>query len=220
MKRRPHPLSLLVPLLALFLLTTACGGEGEEGGALRVASFEPEGETDRFTNITVAFSRQVVSPDSTGEVLRSGPIRFEPPISGRFRWIAPSTLRFFPTEPLRPSTGYRAEITDELERAAGTGLRGKRSFTFHTPWLEVVRPSHYMERLASAPERGIFHVTLEFNAAVHPAALREHLRTLVRTGEEERQVAYQIVTSSLDPVMEVRTGEIDLGEGEGRLILA
>jgi len=46
--------------------------------------------------------------------LDEAPVTFNPEIPGKFQWIDRDKIRFYPNVPLRPSTGYTADVSPRL----------------------------------------------------------------------------------------------------------
>lgn len=211
---------LLAILFLAFTVSLLNGCARREGrGTVHVSGFHPTGETERYTNITIEFSRALVEQDSVDILFDTAPVEFNPTIQGRFRWIDTHTLRFLPTEPLQPSTEYTGRIRPQITDASGLSLRGEHEFPFHTSYFKVIQVSHSIERSQEDPTRANFHFTLEFNEAVAPEELSSHLGIQLSAGGSVRNVPYSVTTATEAPLLEVRSDIVPLDEDDGSIRL-
>ncbi len=117
--------TLLLPASISLLIASCARQEGT--GTVSISNFFPTGETSRFTNITIEFSKAVAEQDSVNVLLDSAPVEFTPDAAGRFRWIDTHTLRFLPTEAFSPATDYSVRIRPQITEAiCNAGIGGKR----------------------------------------------------------------------------------------------
>jgi len=98
----------------------------DEGIRIRdvsIVSFSPTGKVPMRTNFTFEFSDDIVDEEELGIEHDELPVKFIPPIPGRFKWIAPHKLRFYPLDPLLPATPYEVKILprDKSERRTSPG---------------------------------------------------------------------------------------------------
>ncbi len=114
----------------------AGGKQDEPDLNVTVTEFLPQGKTDRHTNITVRFSRDMVSSDSLDRPSPS-PLIFDPPLAGIARWIDRDILRFYPDEGLAPATKYTVRVESDRTYSYGNKINDGRTFKFDTPMLGV-----------------------------------------------------------------------------------
>lgn len=140
-----------------------------------VTKFQPSGETDRKSNLTVEFSNSLVPADSLDRPALKPPLRIEPPVAGIARWIEADVLRFYPDNQLAPATEYEVTIDSRESFVNGNRVKENRTFTFHTPYL-VVTQCTYQEMPVSRENNQIrLLITLETNYDVSSEDLASHL---------------------------------------------
>ncbi len=110
----------------------AGGTQDEPDLNVTVVQFLPQRKTDQHTNITVRFSRDMVSSDSLDRPSPS-PLIFDPPLSGVARWIEQDILRFYPDEGLASATRYSVRVGSEKTYLYGNRINDNHTFEFHTP---------------------------------------------------------------------------------------
>jgi uncharacterized protein YfaS (alpha-2-macroglobulin family) len=132
----PSPQSLAVRLV----LAAAAGVVADPGTELRVLRVTPAGEAAPTTGVTVTFDRPVA-----GSLDRSVNPRaifsIAPAVAGTVDWRDPVTLRFRPTAPLAPNTGYTVTVADAFTAMDGSRLRGPYSFSFRVRGPRVLAGS-------------------------------------------------------------------------------
>jgi len=106
-------------LAALLLATISIGLPDNE---IRAVAFEPTGKTTLQTNISIKFSKDMVSKDSLDMPRLDPPVVFTPAIQGIARWIETDVLRFFPDSELGRATEYKATIASNKTWASGCGV--------------------------------------------------------------------------------------------------
>ena len=89
--------------------------------------------------IYVLFSQPVVPLARLGEVMTSSPVmKIEPEMSGIYRWYGTKLLSFEPDEKYLPQREYRVTVERDTRSLGGKKLAGKREFSFHTEYLDIV----------------------------------------------------------------------------------
>ncbi|MFC1543780.1 MG2 domain-containing protein [Gemmatimonadota bacterium] len=207
--------TILAGTLAILLgCICACSPRPTEHD-VEITGVTPTGITDRFTNITIEFSKPVVPADSVSIMFDRAPVSFDPEIEGRFRWTTTQTLRFMPSEPLRLSTDYQMRISPQITGTSGLVLRGERDYTFNTPHIQIDNISHTIERAEDNPTIAHFSFTVEFNELVDPQEFTSHLELRVTTSAGTRSVPFTVSNSEPGRLMDIRTDRVSLGDGEG-----
>ena len=80
--------------------------------------------------IRVTFNRPVAPPGSIGRLIGAPALAVTPPLAGESRWLDPSTLGFFPKQPLRRSTAYQVSLGEGLVLAEGLKAAGWKGLRF------------------------------------------------------------------------------------------
>ena len=159
---------------AAVLLMALLAGAGY-GGGLEVLSVTPEGQVGTVSDalsIVVTFSEPMVALKATPEGLASGPLRMNPPLKGKYRWMGTRTLVFTPLDTLPVAT--RFEVTVPAGTAALSGAALASPFTWS---FETVRPL----LLNSTPENGEegfdprAPFLLQFNLEMDPARIGDKI---------------------------------------------
>ena len=174
-----------------------------------VTSLSPDGEVPLHTNFTFEFSRPVASANSTLAEVETPPVDFSPPIPGKFRWVAPDRLRFYPEVSLAPSTVYTAAFSPAIAQA--------QQKTFQTPRFRV--NSARLQFAPDSEQRGSARIrgTIQFNYPVDLAALREYLSVVYDDGAE---IPYEFKTKGPTAgIVELETVEVERGEADQRIRL-
>ncbi|HEY7373942.1 MAG TPA: MG2 domain-containing protein [Polyangia bacterium] len=110
---------------------------------------------------TVAkFDRAMVGDDKLGFDVSDPPVRMQPSVPGRFRWLDARTLTFLPDEPLPRSTRFEMEARAGTRARDGFGLEKAVRWSFETERLHVTIGAP--GRWATPDQR----VTLSFNQPV------------------------------------------------------
>jgi len=139
-KKYIYILPVIIIVLAAAVMSVDLLARGEQDSPdlnVTVDKFEPQGEVDRETNITVKFSREMVPEDSLDLPLLDPPLEIDPPLPGVARWIETDILRFYPDQKLRPATEYRAKIKSNKTFYNGNMINEEREFTFAAKPLQV-----------------------------------------------------------------------------------
>ncbi len=184
------------------------------GTPLEVVRFQPEGDVDLAPFLTVTFNQPMV-PLATLEQLDAAevPVRVEPAVEGRWRWIGTRTLRFevVPgvTDRLPAATDYTVTVPEGTKSANGAALADTVQFTFSTPPAVVTSVSPLAEQQSniSIPVNQVFVAT--FDQRVDPAAVLETItlraddastpiRLATAAEIDADSVARNIVASALD----------------------
>ncbi len=175
----------------------AQGGKSGPNLKVKVDKFEPEGETHPATNITVTFSDNLVPSDTIDKPTNNHPLKFDPPISGYARWIAPNTLRYFPDEQLRPATVYTASISTSGSYLSGNRIDEKRTFKFGTARLGISSNNWYTQADPEQPKMVRIYGYLSFNYEVFSESLRDKLRIKGKTDAAVGDVQFDIMSDEM-----------------------
>lgn len=162
--------SAILPLLLLLFLT-GCRPSG-----IQIASRNFEDLIEVRQNLEFHFNTPIVSDSMTGKWSSVQYLRLDPPVEGRFKWLAPDELIFSPSVRFHPATEYSLTLTDEIPRAGKLTLGvDPEPIRFATPMPSVVSYEAYWTRAAAATEPEL-RLVIRFNYAVDPAHIHSHLR--------------------------------------------
>jgi len=164
-----------------------------------VLEVTPVGQTERWWEISVRFSAPVVPLSQARNHVGEPLLRFDPPVAGEHRWVAPDLLRFYADDSMPRGVSYDVVLPAGLEDATGTRtLRTPVRWSFQTP-----RPRLY--RLANTSDVGLDPADPEplvaylHHGEVEPAAIAPFVHLEVaeaiypeihvtpRTEEEDRE---------------------------------
>jgi len=163
---------------------------------LEVVSTTPCGEVYEKSDldaITVSFNQAIVALTTLPEEEVTGPIVFDPPISGKYRWMGTATLKFIPDRPLPYATTFKATVPAGIKALTGAVLKKDYIWTFNTirPDLIASYPSEsFYNRLLGLKKPVIY---LLFNQPVNP----EKAGTFIQlSGNKNEEVSITIASPS------------------------
>jgi len=142
---------------------------------VKVVAFEPSGETDRQSNITIRFSNDLVSSDSLDQPVLQPPVRIKPAVAGIARWIETDVLRFYPDRELAPATEYEVTVGSREAFIDGNRISEPRTFGFHTPYLKITDVNYQTVPEKRRPGYVRLAINLHANYDVQPEDLTDHL---------------------------------------------
>jgi len=154
---------------------------------LRVVHFHPRGRIRSESAVTVTFNQPMVPLASIKDVKKATvPLRVEPAIEGRARWLGVNTVRYQVQGRLRLSTRFKVTIPAGTKAMNGMLLDKPQSWTFETPRLDLVGYS------PSGESNGMNRpVVLIFNQRVDPAKIFAATKLMVR--KTKRRVGVRLV---------------------------
>ncbi len=151
---------------------------------LKVTHISPvgsvEGELETF-KILVGFNQTMTPLQAIPRDEKSGPLEFNPPISGKYRWLGSRTLSFVPSDTLQPATEFVVTLKKDKIQSL-TGMRLERDTTWR---FETVRPT----LISSYPYQGSNFVDLQtnvylnFNIEMAPEKVRNAIEMYANYGE-------------------------------------
>lgn len=112
---------------------------------LEIVSAVPRGTVEGIgeaATITVTFNQPLVPLEQLPEGPGTGPLRLEPSVVGKYRWLGTSTLTFTPDERLPLATGFRATVPAGLKSMTGQTMEKDYTWEFETlrPRIERTIP--------------------------------------------------------------------------------
>lgn len=151
-----------------------------------IAAAPAAGEVDARTTrdgVKVTFDRPVAPAGQVGKLVTGLAFVIVPTVAGEARWLDPSTLGFFPSQPLQPSTTYTIRLSSGLQTAPEVAIEA-------WPGLRVVHDRIKVEGLSFdgdeefLPERPVAHLRLSQTA--RPAEVQASCAFQAVTGKDER----------------------------------
>jgi uncharacterized protein YfaS (alpha-2-macroglobulin family) len=206
--RRRTVFLFLTGLVILSLLVPGCKKGGKEkaptehppsaAGDLRVLSATPLGKTSspkESDSVVAMFDRPMVSLEALPEGKGRTVLRFDPPVSGRTRWLGSRILAFTPDRRFPSATEFRVLVPAGTRALDGSFLKEDYSWTFQTvsPRLASHFPQDKQQWLSLDTR-----VLLVFNQAVDKDASRDYI-SLVSMDEQGREEKLEFRLSSPTP---------------------
>jgi hypothetical protein len=170
----------LISAIALVTAVIAAGSlfvcSQRDGAAeVHVTSFTPSGEVPLSTNFTIELSKEIATDSMLNAELDRPAVEFDPPIPGKFQWVARNEIRFYPDVLLNPSTRYVASALPAIAAEHGLSLKGDRKFEFSTPRFRVNSASLAFEFSPKSKREAKLVATIEFNFEVDPAEAAKYV---------------------------------------------
>mgnify|MGYP005848246231 FL=1 len=150
---------------------------------LKVTHISPvgsvEGELETF-KILVGFNQAMVPLQTIPRDETKGPLEFNPPINGKYRWLGSRTLAFIPSDTLKPATEFVATLRkDRIQSLTGMRLESDTTWRF-----ESVRPV----LVSSTPYQSSNYVQLNvpvylyFNLEMAPPRVGDRIKIFATHG--------------------------------------
>ncbi|MGQ9665127.1 MAG: alpha-2-macroglobulin family protein [bacterium] len=163
-------------------ITTQLTLQGEKI-PLKVTHISPvgsvEGELETF-KILVGFNQTMVPLQAIPRDETKGPLEFNPPINGKYRWLGSRTLAFIPSDTLKPATEFVATLRkDRIQSLTGMRLESDTTWRF-----ESVRPV----LVSSSPYHNSNYVQLNspvylyFNLEMAPSRVGDRIKIFATYG--------------------------------------
>lgn len=180
--------------------------------------FTPTGVVGPRIIIDAQFNRDIKPAAATlGEQDRSELFSIEPEVKGQWVWLAKDKIQFKPTEALQQSTAYRVNfdanrIEDKQFSWSESPQKGQtaypiRTYTFHTPALQVNAASARFEFNKQDILKQRFFLDLSLSAPVDEKLLRKHFSIgYNKIGEKGERIEVPLL-------YHLQTGERSVGGG-------
>jgi len=168
-------------------------------GKLEVLAATPKGEVSSISEaqtIAVVFNQPMVEVSEETQAEKStGPLRFEPEVKGKYRWLGSRTLIFSPSDTLKLATTFKVTVPKGLKALSGKELQENYAFEFTTLRVGLVRiEPTYDVRLED-------EIILGFNQSVTPdVAKKITLRT--ESGSEVKFTVRQLSQAEMQKKMQ------------------
>lgn len=126
-----------------------------------------EGRAETF-KILIGFNQPMTPLQAVPRDETHGPLLFDPPLAGKYRWLGSRTLAFIPRDTLAPASLFRVTLQhDKIQSLTGMQLERDTSWTFETvrpvmfsssPWqgndfVDCQKPIYLYFNIDMAPER-------------------------------------------------------------------
>ncbi|MCL5036500.1 MAG: Ig-like domain-containing protein [Chloroflexi bacterium] len=154
------------------------------GRPLQVLMAVPSGpvtSSDDTDTIVVSFNQPMapltVVPQDSG----SGPLKFKPPVTGKYRWNGTATLVFTPDEKLPLSTEFEATVPKGAESLSGAKLDKDYTWKF-----ETLRPA-IVDHIPGSDEKWLSqrpNIYLYFNMPVTPERSKDYIELTDKSSEK------------------------------------
>lgn len=190
-------------ILVNILLFSACTSSKN---SLKVRSFSAdEKEIKDFHLYTFEFNQEVAPIDKIGKWSDEEYVIFTPKIKGKFKWLQRDKLVFSPEEPLSPATRYLVKLTNKITENTPLKLKGKKEFTFHSPYFDVLKVEFFWNNLKNTEFMVAAQANIIFSYPVDPTKLKPFL---VLKNEGKTVENYQILTDKPSSIISIALGDI------------
>ena len=118
--------------------------EAGDAGDLAILAATPQGVVSsrrEADTVVIMFDRPIVSLEALPEGKGLSVLRFDPPVSGKTRWLGSRILTFIPEDRFPSATTIRALVPAGMEALDGSTLKKDYSWTFQTAAPQLVQ--HY-----------------------------------------------------------------------------
>lgn len=200
----PYPNTKLMKLLfraalvvGVVALAVACGKFGRNAIAVSQKNFTEEVEVQQ--NLIFTFDKNIVADSLVDKWNETPFIEFTPAVKGKFRWSATNELVFSPETGFKPSTDYKAELTNKILDAAAEKLSfgDGASFAFHTPYLSFAGADvFWVLNQQNQPE---VRLNLNFNYPVNP----EEVAKLAKVTIDGAEAGFRANGAETSPVVQL-----------------
>lgn len=178
---------------------------------LTVTRRHPEGEVPLAGHLTVAFSQPMVPLAAVGELGDDVPVRMDPTVPGRWRWLGTSTLVFEGEPRLPMATHVDLEVPAGTRSLDGGELPAAERWRVSTPAPSV----RWAWPRGSSVGRQAVHV-LAFDQAVDPADVLPHIELELEGLVFDEPVP--VLPVSLDDVRDEELAALLVSEDPTRLV--
>jgi uncharacterized protein YfaS (alpha-2-macroglobulin family) len=199
-----HFKSFSFVLLTIIVLSCSLGKD------VTIRNFTPIGEVDMFTTFTIEFNENIAPDDKLDEWTDEQFMEFDPPITGKYKWVSGNTLLFSPDFKLKPEQQYSAKPTAAVLFGKNLSL-DYSSYSFNTPDFDVKSVEFFWTHIPNEHFKTSVQLNIEFNYQVSPTSLKEYL---VIKRDDENISDYSILTQNDASIIAVNLGEIQQTEKE------
>ncbi|MFQ6082006.1 MAG: MG2 domain-containing protein [Candidatus Aminicenantia bacterium] len=172
---------------------------------LKILSVSPLGEVrtdDEAKMIIVNFSEIMVPLEALPFGKGSGPLKLDPPNSGKFRWMGTRTLTFVPDKRFSYGTEFKVFLQAGLRSLEGAILRKEYSWTFQT-----IRPRliyHYPKNKAKWVQLDQ-DLLLQFNQSISLKEISKYILFIgINPAGEKYRPSYQLRHPKKEELEEIK----------------
>ena len=113
-----------------------------QGGGLHVLQYTPTGaQGEPPKEVVVTFDRAMVADAQVGVETAAGPLVFEPPVAGRYRYVDSRRVVFRPDQPFARSTEFKVRVDAQTRSLDRVGLAEGPDWRFQTARVEIASVS-------------------------------------------------------------------------------
>lgn len=171
-----------------------------------------EDEIQLAQNLVFTFDKDLVSEDELDTWEAVEYVRFEPAVSGRFKWSAKNELVFSPSESFRFATDYKAIITNLITKKAPKKYSiENEKIEFHTPYLKPESISSYWAKGRNG--KLVPKLKIGFNHSVSEADIDKFLKIDV----ENVETKFTVNNTSDDENVELALNDVKESKDDGIL---
>ena len=187
---------------------------------IQVNNFLPQGVVPQDASFTITFSAPVVDQTLIGQDLADLPLRLNPKIPGKVRWIETNRLKFFTEKTLPPSTSFQAEVLPTILDNKLFNLIGNRVFTFQTEQIKVESADLQFAYQSKKGVRAKLVGKVKFNYPVSTGSFLQ--ATTIKRNQEK--IDYSLVHSTNtnndnNQVFDFETIELERGDTDQPIVL-
>lgn len=158
-------------------------------------------EVPQLGNLIFRFSKALVADSLLNRWDSSEYIKFDPAITGRFRWEHPDELVFSPSRPLPPATSFKAVLNKGiLQYSSYARVENADNIIFSTPGLKLENTNTVWVLQDDQAKVVVPQVDLYFNYSVNPTALKDKMHVEI----DGKKTGYNIQTMSADNKISIR----------------
>jgi alpha-2-macroglobulin len=193
----------LIFLSLLIVFTTACVNRNE----VHLSSKNFESEVEQQQNLVFTFDRDLVPDSVIGNWDTIHYVKFTPDVNGRFKWNTKRELMFSPIDGFRPSSDYKAILTDRILKYTTGNLciQKENNVPFHTPYLKLISASGYWSVSEKFPDAAKLSLTMAFNCDIEPSTLS----SLLHVALADKTSAFTLNSTSAGTSLTVSIDSLD-----------
>ncbi|MCC6751566.1 MAG: hypothetical protein IT371_28195 [Deltaproteobacteria bacterium] len=161
---------------------------------LKVLRTQPQGEDGLIGAVSATFNQPMVPVAALEDLARFPvPLKIEPVVPGRFRWLGTATVTFEPTGRMPFSTRYEARIPAGTRAPSGRVLEEEVRWSFATPRVTLVQalPNRWNSQVR--PDTAL---AFQFNQPVAAREVLKHLQS-PQLAAEDLEIVPQAEWASL-----------------------
>ncbi|MCS7077922.1 MAG: MG2 domain-containing protein [Bacteroidia bacterium] len=196
----------ILRLISLFTLSVLFFSCTSSRNSVKLRNFSAnEQEIKDFHLYVFEFDKEIAPIEKIGQWSDVEYVTFEPKIIGKFKWVQRDKLVFSPETPLLPATKYVAKLNSKITEGTNLTLRGKKEFSFHSPYFDVLNAEFFWNSLKNTDFMVAAQAKVYFSYPVDPLKIKEYL-LIKQDGKIIEN--YQILTDKPSPIISIAIGDI------------